>query len=326
MDILKSNPDRFVYSPIQHTDLHEMYQKAVASFWTPKEIDFTRQDDTDWDSFDTTEKEYILKILGFFAASDGIVIENLVSNFCAEVQIPEARAFYTFQAAMEQIHSETYAILLEKFGGSDEEVHERLHAVQNDPCTRAKAEWALEHISKTEYVTDEERLVDFSKRCLAFACVEGIQFSSSFAALFWLKKKGKCPGITFSNELISRDEGLHRDFALLVLSKLPPLPRETILEIVISAAELEVDFVHSSLSTALMGMNASSMTQYVHFIADHLLTSMGQKPYYNEKNPFEWMDSISLNGKTNFFEKRVGEYSKARVGTEDVAFTIDAAF
>ena len=325
MEILKPNPDRFVYSPIVHADMHEMYQKAVASFWTPKEIDFTRQDDTDWSSLDDDEKNFVLKILGFFAASDGIVIENLVSSFCQEVQVPEARAFYTFQAAIEQIHSETYSLLLEKFGGTEEKTNRLLKAIENDPCTRAKAEWAQRYIGSHH---SDDKVTDFSIRCLAFACVEGIMFSSSFAALFWLKKKGKCPGITFSNELISRDEALHRDFAVLLLSKCPPLPREKIVEIVTSATRLELQFVEQSLPTALLGMNAASMTQYVQYIADHLLTSMGEAKYYEVSNPFEWMESISLQGKTNFFEKRVGEYSMANVGTsaEENVFSIDADF
>lgn len=325
MEILNPNPDRFVYSPIMHPDMHEMYQKAVASFWTPKEIDFTRQDDTDWDSLDHDEKNFVLKILGFFAASDGIVIENLVSTFCKEVQVPEARAFYTFQAAIEQIHSETYSLLLEKFGGTEEETTARLRAIEHDPCTRAKAQWAQRYIGSHQ---SDDKIEDFSIRCLAFACVEGIMFSSSFAALFWLKKKGKCPGITFSNELISRDEALHRDFAVLLLSKCPPLPRETIIDIVTSATQLEIQFVEASLPTALLGMNAHTMTQYVQYIADHLLTSMGQSKHYDVPNPFEWMESISLQGKTNFFEKRVGEYSLANVGTaaEDNVFSIDADF
>lgn len=320
MNLLKANNKRFVLFPIQYPSLFKMYKKAVASFWTPEEID-TSSDLEDWDNkMNEYERDFILKILGFFAASDGVVIENLVENFCSEVKVPEARAFYGFQTAMENIHSETYSLLIDKFGADKK--NELFNAIDNHPATKAKADWALKHISKE----DIDPCTDFAKRLIAFACVEGIMFSSSFCAIFWLKNRGLCPGLCFSNELISRDEGLHRDFAIELYKLFPRLDRATVVDIVKSAVKVELTFVEDTLPKNLEGMNATLMKQYVYFVADHLVSSLGYKKEYNVSNPFEFMNMISLEGKTNFFEKRVGEYSKACVGDKQEDFNIDVQF
>lgn len=319
MNLLTENNKRFVLFPIKYPSLFKMYKKAVASFWTPEEID-TSSDMDDWNNMEEHERDFILKILGFFAASDGVVIENLVENFCSEVKVPEARAFYGFQTAMENIHSETYSLLIDKFGGNKKD--QLFNAIDCHPATKAKADWALSHIKKQ----DNDPLVDFSKRLIAFACVEGIMFSSSFCAIFWLKNRGLCPGLCFSNELISRDEGLHRDFAIELYKFFPRLERETVLKIVKSSVEVELMFVQDTLPNNLKGMNANLMKQYVQFVADHLLSSLNYKKEYNVSNPFAFMNMISLEGKTNFFEKRVGEYSKSGVGTEQKEFSMNVDF
>ncbi len=319
MNLLRENNKRFVLFPIEYPTLFKMYKKAVASFWTPEEID-TSSDMDDWNKMEEHERDFILNILGFFAASDGVVIENLVENFCSEVKVPEARAFYGFQTAMENIHSETYSLLIDKFGGDKKE--KLFNAIDCHPATKAKADWALNHIKKQ----DEDPCVDFSKRLVAFACVEGIMFSSSFCAIFWLKNRGLCPGLCFSNELISRDEGLHRDFAIELYKFFPRLNRDSILKIVKSAVKVETMFVQETLPNNLKGMNAKLMKQYVEFVADHLLTSLGYQKYYHQTNPFGFMNMISLEGKTNFFEKRVGEYSKSGVGAEQKEFSMSVDF
>ncbi len=319
MNLLKENNKRFVLFPIEYPTLYKMYKKAVASFWTPEEID-TSSDLNDWSKMTETERDFILKILGFFAASDGVVIENLVENFCSEVKVPEARAFYGFQTAMENIHSETYSLLIDKFGG--EKKATLFNAIEHHPATKAKADWALKHISKQ----DDDPCTDFSKRLIAFACVEGIMFSSSFCAIFWLKNRGLCPGLCFSNELISRDEGLHRDFAIELYKLFPRLSRKQIIDIIKSAVDVEIKFVQETLPKKLEGMNSDLMVQYVKFVADHLLSSLKYKKEYNVTNPFEFMNMISLEGKTNFFEKRVGEYSKSGVGEQQEEFTLDVEF
>lgn len=319
MNLLTENTKRFVLFPIEYPTLFKMYKKAVACFWTPEEID-TSDDMKDWLEMDDSERDFILKILGFFAASDGVVIENLVENFCSEVKVAEARAFYGFQTAMENIHSETYSLLIDKFGGDKKD--QLFHAIEHHDATKAKADWALKYISKQH----PDPCTDFSKRLIAFACVEGIMFSSSFCSIFWLKNRGLCPGLCFSNELISRDEALHRDFAIELYKLFPRLAREEIIDIVRSAVDVELRFVEDTLPNNLKGMNASLMKQYVQFVADHLLTSLKYKKEYNVSNPFAFMNMISLEGKTNFFEKRVGEYSKSNVGDTQEEFSMNVDF
>ena len=292
--LITENPNRFVLYPIQYPKLFEFYKKHIASFWTVEEIDMS-QDTMDWQKLTETEREFILCILGFFSASDGIVVENLVTNFCAEVQLPEARAMYSFQAAMENIHSETYSLMIDTLA-TNQQKELLFNHIDNHPGTKAKAEWAMKYMeAKRGCVTN------FSERLVAFACVEGIMFSSSFCALYWLKNRGLCPGLTFSNELISRDEGLHRDFAVAMYKICPKLSRKRILDIIQSAVEVEMKFVKHSLPENLKGMNYDMMTQYVQFVADHLLNSLGYNKLYKVKNPFPFMDMISLEGKTNFF-------------------------
>lgn len=313
--LITPNPNRFVLYPIQHPQLFEFYKKHIASFWTVEEIDMS-QDTVDWQKLNETERDFILCILGFFSASDGIVVENLVTNFCAEVQLPEARAMYSFQAAMENIHSETYSLMIDTLA-TDQQKGTLFNHIDNHPGTKAKAEWAMKYMeAKRGCVTN------FSERLVAFACVEGIMFSSSFCAIYWLKNRGLCPGLTFSNELISRDEGLHRDFAVAMYKMCPKLTRKRILEIVQSAVEVECVFVKHSLPENLKGMNYDMMTHYVQFVADHLLNSLGYNKLYKVKNPFPFMDMISLEGKTNFFERRVGEYSRPTA----MSFGMDDAF
>jgi ribonucleoside-diphosphate reductase beta chain len=313
--LITENPNRFVLYPIQYPKLFEFYKKHIASFWTVEEIDMS-QDTIDWQKLSESERDFILCILGFFSASDGLVVENLVINFCAEVQLPEARAMYSFQAAMENIHSETYSLMIDTLA-TDQQKGALFNHIENHPGTKAKAEWALKHMeAKRGCVTN------FSERLVAFACVEGIMFSSSFCAIYWLKNRGLCPGLTFSNELISRDEGLHRDFAVAMYKMCPKLTRKRILEIVESSVEVEMEFVKHSLPENLKGMNYDMMTQYVQFVADHLLNSLGYNKLYRVKNPFPFMDMISLEGKTNFFERRVGEYSRPTT----MSFGMDDAF
>ena len=301
--LITENPNRFVLYPIQHPKLFEFYKKHIASFWTVDEIDMS-QDTVDWQKLSNTEQDFILCVLGFFAASDGIVVENLVTNFCSEVQLPEARAMYSFQAAMENIHSETYSLMIDTLA-SEEQKAELFNHINHHPGTRAKADWAMTYMkAKKGCVTN------FSERLVAFACVEGIMFSSSFCALYWLKNRGLCPGLTFSNELISRDEGLHRDFAVAMYKMCPKLSRKRILQIVESAVEVEMQFVMHSLPENLKGMNKLMMYDYVKYVADHLLNSLGYNKLYKVKNPFPFMNMISLEGKTNFFERRVGEYAR----------------
>jgi len=313
--LITKNPSRFVMYPIQYPELFEFYKKHIAAFWSVEEVDLS-QDTVDWQKLTPEERDFILCILGFFSASDGIVVENLVTNFCAEVQLPEARAMYSFQAAMENIHSETYSLCIDTLATEEQKIKLFNH-IENHPGTKAKAEWAFKYMeAKRGCVTN------FSERLVAFACVEGIMFSSSFCALFWLKNRGLCPGLTFSNEKISADEALHRDFAVAMYKMCPKLPRKRILEIVESAVEAEMKFVKHSLPTNLKAMNMVSMHQYVKFVADHLLNSLGYNKLYKVKNPFPFMSMISLEGKTNFFEKRVGEYARPK----NISFGMDEAF
>ncbi|CAM8959059.1 hypothetical protein QQ045_004617 [Rhodiola kirilowii] len=302
--LLASNPDRFCMFPIQYPEIWEMYKKAEASFWTAEEVDLS-QDLRHWENLTYDEQHFIKHVLAFFAASDGIVLENLAGRFMKEVQVSEARAFYGFQIAIENIHSEMYSLLLETYIKDSAEKNRLFHAVETIPCVAKKADWALQWIDGSE---------SFAERIIAFACVEGIFFSGSFCSIFWLKKRGLMPGLTFSNELISRDEGLHCDFACLLYKLLrKKLSEERVKSIVRDAVDIEREFVCDALPCALVGMNGDLMSTYIEFVADRLLLSLGYSKMYHVQNPFDWMELISLQGKTNFFEKRVGEYQKASV-------------
>lgn len=290
--------------PIRYHDLWELYKKAVASFWTVEEVDLS-QDMRDWERLSGEEKHFISHVLAFFAASDGIVVENLGVRFMSDVQVPEARAFYGYQVATENVHSEMYSLLLEQYIRDNKQRDHLLRAIQTIPCIEKKASWAFKWISSGN---------SFAERLLAFACVEGIHFSGSFCAIFWLKKRGLMPGLTFSNELISRDEGLHTDFACQMYTHLRnKLPQSRVYEIVADAVSLEREFCCDALSVSLVGMNADLMAVYIEFIADRLLVALGCEKLYNVSNPFDWMELISLQGKTNFFERRVGEYQRSGV-------------
>ncbi|XP_051113766.1 ribonucleoside-diphosphate reductase small chain [Andrographis paniculata] len=322
--LLAPNPDRFCMFPIQYPQIWEMYKKAMASFWTAEEVDLS-DDLRHWNTLTADEKHFIKHVLAFFAASDGIVLENLAGRFMTEIQVSEARAFYGFQIAIENIHSEMYSLLLETYIKDSDEKHLLFRAIDTIPCVEKKAQWALRWIDASE---------SFAERLIAFACVEGIFFSGSFCAIFWLKKRGLMPGLTFSNELISRDEGLHCDFACLMYSLLKTkVSEEKVKGIVAEAVEIEREFVCDALPCALVGMNGKLMSEYIEFVADRLLVALGCGKVYSAQNPFDWMELISLQGKTNFFEKRVGEYQKAAVmagltgnGTENYVFKLDEDF
>ncbi|WP_420317746.1 ribonucleoside-diphosphate reductase small subunit [Ekhidna sp.] len=319
--ILKENKDRFVLFPIQHNDIWEFYKKAEASFWTAEEIDLS-QDLKDWNNTMTDdEKHFIKHVLAFFAASDGIVNENLAENFVAEVQYTEAKFFYGFQIAVENIHSETYSLLIDTYVKDPKEKDYLFNAIETMDCVKKKANWALRWIDEGS----------FAERLVAFAAVEGIFFSGSFCSIFWLKKRGLMPGLAFSNELISRDEGLHCDFACLLYTDhvKNQLPKETVQEIIKDAVTIEKEFVTDALPVKLIGMNSDLMCQYIEFVADRLLNELGCEKVYNSTNPFDFMEMISLQGKTNFFEKRVGEYQKAGVMDGDSGkskFSLDEDF
>ena len=316
--LLQENKQRFVLFPIAHKQIWEMYKKHEASFWTAEEIDLSH-DQKDWDKLNEDEQHFLKHVLAFFAASDGIVLENLAERFLTEVQVPEARCFYGFQLAMENIHSETYSLLIDTYIKDTAEKTRLFHAIETIPCIQEKAEWALRWVSSDN---------SFAERLVAFAAVEGIFFSGSFCAIFWMKKRGLLPGLTFSNELISRDEGLHCDFACLLYSLLLTKPnKEVVQEIIRSAVAIETKFVCEAIPVALIGMNAALMSQYIEFVADRLLDALGCPKLWNVVNPFEWMEMISLQGKTNFFEKRVGEYQKAGVMSGNQHdFKMDAEF
>ena len=297
-----------------------MYKKAEASFWTAEEIDLAA-DQKDWENMSDNERHFVSHVLAFFAASDGIVNENLAGNFATEIQSPEARCFYGFQIAVENIHSETYSLLIDTYVRDTKEKDHLLNAIETVDCVQKKAQWALQWCERDN--------ASFAERCVAFAAVEGIFFSGSFCAIFWLKKRGKMPGLCFSNELISRDEGLHCYFACLLYRKLVnKLPEERIVEIITNAVEIEKEFVVDALPVELIGMNSTLMCQYIEFCADRLLVALGCSKHYAASNPFEFMEMISLQGKTNFFEKRVGEYAKSGVGVEasEQVFDLDADF
>ena len=318
--ILEKNNERFVLFPIQHDDIWQFYKKSEASFWTAEEIDLA-QDLVDWsEKLNDDERHFIKHVLAFFAASDGIVNENLAENFLAEVQYTEAKFFYGFQITIENIHSETYSLLIDTYIKDDKEKDHLFNAVDTIPCVKKKADWALRWIDEGSY----------AERLIAFAAVEGIFFSGSFCSIFWLKKRGLMPGLSFSNELISRDEGLHCDFACLLYNNhlVNKLPKETVTGIITDAVEIEKEFVTDAIPVKLIGMNADLMAQYIEFVADRLLAELGCDKVYNTTNPFDFMDMISIQGKTNFFEKRVAEYQKAGVlnSGENQSFSLDEDF
>ena len=319
--LLQDNKDRFVIFPIQLNDIWQFYKNAEASFWTAEEVDLS-PDLHDWQNkLNDNERFFISRVLAFFAASDGIVNENLAINFLQEVQYPEARCFYGFQIMIENIHSEMYSLLIDTYVKDPAEKDYLLRAIETIPCVTKKAKWALRWITKGS----------FAERLIAFAAVEGIFFSGSFCSIFWLKKRGLMPGLTFSNELISRDEGLHCDFAcLLYVNHLQnKLSEETIREIIVDAVVIEKEFVTDALPVKLIGMNAELMCQYIEFVADRLLVALGCNKVWNATNPFDFMELISLQGKTNFFERRVGEYQKtgvAQTNSEQNTFSLDEDF
>ena len=319
--ILQENKNRFVIFPIEHHDIWEWYKKMEASFWTAEEIDL-HQDLTDWNSKLSADEKYFIKhILAFFAASDGIVNENLAENFVNEVQYSEAKFFYGFQIMMENIHSETYSLLIDTYVKDEAEKAQLFNAIEVFPAIRKKADWALKWIDSDS----------FAERLIAFAAVEGIFFSGAFCSIYWLKKRGLMPGLTFSNELISRDEGVHCDFAVHLHNHhlINKVPTERIQEIILDALNIEREFVTESLPVSLIGMNAKLMTQYLEFVTDRLLSELNCPKEFNVTNPFDFMDMISLQGKTNFFEKRVSEYQKAGVlnaEDQETKISFDADF
>lgn len=318
--ILEPNNNRFVLFPIQHSDIWEFYKKAQASNWTAEEMDLGA-DIFDWENkLNNNERHFIKHILAFFAASDGIVNENLAENFLSEVQYTEAKFFYGFQVAIENVHSETYSLLIDTYIKDTAEKNHLFNAIDTLDCVKKKAEWALRWIDKGS----------FAERLVAFAAVEGIFFSGSFCSIFWLKKRGLMPGLAFSNELISRDEGLHCDFACLLYNNhvVNKLSKEDVRKIITDAVEIEKEFVTDALPVKLIGMNSDLMSQYIEFVADRLLSELGNEKVYNATNPFDFMDMISIQGKTNFFEKRVGEYQKAGVleGNNNQSFTMNEDF
>jgi ribonucleoside-diphosphate reductase beta chain len=316
--LLKENKDRFVLLPINYPKVWEKYKQHEASFWTAEEIDLSA-DMKDWGNLNDGERHFITHVLAFFAASDGIVNENLAVNFMSEVQLPEARCFYGFQIMMENIHSETYALLIDTYVKDPAEKDRLFHAIETVPAVKKKAEWALRWIENG----------NFAERLVAFAAVEGIFFSGSFCSIFWLKKRGLMPGLTFSNELISRDEGLHCEFACLLYSMLEnKLPQEQVHTIIRDAVTIEKEFITEALPVALIGMNSKLMAEYIEFVADRWLSELGYTKIYNTANPFDFMEMISLQGKTNFFEKRVGDYQKSGVmsGKDTQNFSLDEDF
>jgi ribonucleotide reductase beta subunit family protein with ferritin-like domain len=318
--LLQENSHRFVLFPIHHADIWQMYKKAEASFWTAEEIDLSA-DLTDWVRLSNTKCHFISHVLAFFAVSDGIINKNLSSNFTTEVTAPEARCFYGFQIAVKNIHRKTYSLLIDTYIKDPKEKLHLLTTIETVPCVQRKANWAFKWCNPTN--------ASFAKHMIAFAAVKGIFFSGSFCTIFWLKKRGLMPGLSFSNKLISRDKGLHCDFACLLYSKLiNRLPAARVTNIISIAVNIEMEFVVDALPIKLIGMNSSMMCDYIKFCADQLLIALGYQRHYKIGNPFEWMEMISLQGKTNFFEKHVGEYSKSGVGVDkaDQTFSLDASF
>jgi ribonucleoside-diphosphate reductase subunit M2 len=316
--LLAPDDNRFVMFPIRYDDIWQMYKKQVDSFWRAEEIDLTK-DLKHWESLNADEQYFISMILAFFAASDGIVLENLAVRFMNDVQISEARAFYGFQIAMENIHSETYSLLIETYIKDKDEKNKLFNAIQHFPCIKKKSDWAQKWI--------HDNRSSFATRLVAFACVEGIFFSGAFCSIYWLKKRGLMPGLTFSNELISRDEALHCEFAVLLYSKLnKKLDKSKIHDIIKEAVEIESEFICEALPCRLIGMNSELMTQYIQFVADRLVVQLGYKKIYNASNPFPWMEMISLERKTNFFESFVSEYALANKTTDEDIFELKEDF
>ena len=315
--LLVSDDNRFVMFPIKYQDIWEMYKTQVDCFWRPEEIDLTK-DLTHWESLQQDEKFFISMILAFFAASDGIVLENLASRFMNEVQVSEARAFYGFQIAMENIHSHTYSLLIETYIKQSDEKHRLFNAIENYPCIKKKSDWAQKWI--------RDNRSSFATRLVAFACIEGIFFSGAFCSIYWLKKRGLMPGLTFSNELISRDEALHCEFAILLYSKLvKKIQKSRIHEIIKEAVDIETEFICEALPCRLIGMNSLLMTQYIQFVADRLCLQLGYDKIYNVSNPFDFMELISLEGKVNFFERNLSDYALANKDTDN-AFILSEDF
>lgn len=316
--LLTENPNRFVMFPLSDQDIWKMYKKMMDCFWRAEEIDFSK-DLKDWNSLKEKEQHFIKMVLAFFAASDGIVLENLGQRFLSEVQLPEARATYGFQLMMENIHSETYSLLIDTYIKDKEEQTKLFRAIDNFPCIKKKADWAIKWI--------QDNRSSFATRLVAFACVEGIFFSGSFCSIYWLKKRGLMPGLTFSNELISRDEGMHTDFAVLLFNKLARKPKKAkVFELIKEAVDIEKEFILEALPCKLIGMNSKLMSQYIEFVADRLSMQLGYGKIFNSSNPFDFMEMISLEGKTNFFEKRVGDYSLSSCENKSEAFNFDADF
>lgn len=316
--LLTENPDRYVMFPLTDKSIWDMYKKQMDSFWRAEEID-SSQDINDWKTLNESEKHFIKMVLAFFAASDGIVLENLGMRFLSEVQLPEARAAYGFQLMMENIHSETYSLLIDTYIKDSDEKSKLFKALNNFPCIKKKADWAVKWIN--------DKRSNFATRLLAFACVEGIFFSGSFCSIYWLKKRGLMPGLTFSNELISRDEGMHTDFAVLLYSKLNKKAKKAkVHELFKEAVAIEKEFICEALPCRLIGMNSKLMSQYIEFVADRLLLQLGYPKLFESSNPFDFMEMISLDGKTNFFEKRVGDYSLSSGDHSQASFELNTDF
>ena len=316
--LLNDNPNRYVMFPIEDQEVWDMYKKSVDCFWRAEEIDLSKDLDY-WTNLSAEEQHFIKMILAFFAASDGIVLENLGMRFMSEVQLPEARAFYGFQIAMENIHSEVYSLLIDTYVKKPDEKKTLFEAIDNFPCIKKKADWAIKWIN--------DKRSSFATRLVAFACVEGIFFSGAFCSIFWLKKRGFMPGLCFSNELISRDEALHTEFAVLLYKKLKKkMRKDKLTEMIREAVEIEKEFIIDALPCRLIGMNSHLMSQYIEFVADRLIVQLGGEKIYNVACPFDWMEMISIEGKTNFFEKRVGEYALANKSKDDNIFDMEAVF
>jgi ribonucleoside-diphosphate reductase subunit M2 len=316
--LLTPNDNRFVMFPIQYQDIWEMYKKQVDCFWRAEEIDLSK-DLKHWETLSLEEQKFISFILAFFAASDGIVLENLGMRFMNEVQVAEARAFYSFQLAMENIHSQTYSLLIDTYIKNTEEKDKMFCAIEHFPCIKKKADWAQKWIA--------DKKSNFATRLIAFACVEGIMFSGAFCSIYWLKKRGLMPGLTFSNELISRDEALHTEFAILLYKKLlKKISKNKVYDIINEAVAIEIEFICDALPCRLIGINSDLMSEYIKFIADRLSVQLGYDKIYNSSNPFDWMEMISLSGKTNFFEKNVSDYALANKKKTDDVFNFSEDF
>jgi ribonucleoside-diphosphate reductase subunit M2 len=316
--LLTEDDSRYVMFPLKDNDIWKMYKKQVDCFWRAEEIDFSK-DGAHWQTLLPDEKYFISMILAFFAASDGIVLENLAVRFMSDVQLAEARAFYGFQIAMENIHSECYSLLIDTYVKDEEERGRLFNAINHFPCIKKKGDWAKKWI--------HDKRSSFQTRLIAFACVEGIFFSGAFCSIYWMKKRGLMPGLTFSNELISRDEALHTEFAILLYNKMAkPVQKARVQDIVKEAVEIETEFICEALPCRLIGMNSKLMIQYIEFVADRLLVQLGCEKLYNSSNPFDFMELISIEGKTNFFEKRVSEYALAEKTKTEEIFDFTASF